>query len=145
MVGGVAAFLAVLILVFSANRASRQAASSSAEPEEQPEPPARQSVQTEGIRRTAGPCTPSLAAGSTLLPGAGRPTGGKALWRCTDAWLHAHGLFEGRAIERNTAIQIAGETAVRYHLRQGNFQEQGSRISLTPEGRAFFLARRRKL
>jgi hypothetical protein len=91
------------------------------------------------------PTTSAAEPSSSILGGSRRPTAGKALWAFTDRWLDENGLYDGKSIDKALATHIAGATAVRYHLAQGNFQERDGRMTLTADGRAHFLKRRKRL
>lgn len=91
------------------------------------------------------PSTSAAEPNSPLVEDARRPTAGKALWAFTDRWLSDNGLYDGESIDKAVATRIAGATAVRYHLAQGNFRESAGQLTLTPGGRAHFLKRRSRL
>lgn len=75
----------------------------------------------------------------------GRPTSGLALFRFTEEWISRNGLYEGRDMAKADAVNIAGLSAISYHLREGNFSEREGRIALTPKGMAHFAKRRGRL
>jgi hypothetical protein len=70
-----------------------------------------------------------------------RPKAGAALFAHTSAFLKLSGMNEGKAYPRNTAVQVVGQTAVKYHAANGNFESTSAGLTLTAKGQAFFMAR----
>lgn len=70
-----------------------------------------------------------------------RPTAGGRLFAFTQAWLEVAGLTEGKAIDRTMARKVAGDTAIAYHAKLGNFETTKDGLALTVKGRNFFAAR----
>lgn len=70
-----------------------------------------------------------------------RPGAGRLLFAFTQAWLTASGLTQGGTLQRAVAEKVAGGTAIRYHLGNGNLSDTKGLLSLTPEGKAQFAAR----
>jgi hypothetical protein len=74
-----------------------------------------------------------------------RPSSGRELFAYTEAWLVLAGLFQGGQIKKTVATEVAGNTAIGYHLGLANFRlggEAGDLISLTDKGLVFFESRR---
>ena len=70
-----------------------------------------------------------------------RPATGRLLHAFTQAWLEMAGLDKGKAISRKEVEQVAGYTAVAYHLKNQRMQEKDGKISLTAAGKLFFKER----
>ena len=70
-----------------------------------------------------------------------RPRAGAALFAHTAAFLALSGINAGQAYPKSKAAQIVGQTAVKYHSANGNFEQTAEGIKLTDKGRAFFAAR----
>lgn len=70
-----------------------------------------------------------------------RPGAGRLLFAFTYAWLASSGLTAGGALQRETAEKVAGGTAIKYHLGNGNLSDSKGSLTLTPAGKAFFAAR----
>lgn len=70
-----------------------------------------------------------------------RPKAGAALFAHTAAFLELSGLNAGQAYPKSKAAQIIGQTAVKYHSANGNFEQTAEGVKLTDKGRAFFAAR----
>ena len=70
-----------------------------------------------------------------------RPKAGAALFAHTAAFLALSGINAGQAYPKSKAAQIIGQTAVKYHSANGNFEQTADGLKLTDKGRAFFAAR----
>lgn len=70
-----------------------------------------------------------------------RPKAGAPLFAFTAAWLTLTGLASGKAAIRADLVKIAGETAVTYHTKNGNFEKTDKGLIMTEKGNAFFAAR----
>lgn len=70
-----------------------------------------------------------------------RPKAGHLLKAFTAAWLDSLGMLEGNAVPRATLVRIAGDTAIGYHTKNGNFERTESGLKITEKGKAFFAAR----
>jgi hypothetical protein len=70
-----------------------------------------------------------------------RPKAGAALFAHTAAFLALSGINAGQAYPKSKAAQIIGQTAVKYHSANGNFEQTAEGLKLTDKGRAFFAAR----
>ena len=70
-----------------------------------------------------------------------RPSQGSRLAAFTAAWLTLTGLTKGNAVSRGTLVKIAGETAINYHTRNGNFEKTEQGLKLSDKGVMFFEAR----
>lgn len=93
------------------------------------------------VRHTAS----QVVSSTPQQPAVRRPTSGLALFRFTEEWITRNGLYEGRDMSKVDAVNTAGRTAISYHVREGNFVEQGGRIALTAKGKAHFAKRRSRL
>lgn len=69
---------------------------------------------------------------------AARPGSGTALASYTSAWLALSGMDDGRAVPVKVLKQIAGDTAVAYHTRNGNLEKTPDGVKLTEAGFAHF-------
>lgn len=67
-----------------------------------------------------------------------RPTAGNRLAGFTAAWLNLTGIMKGNAVQRATLVKIAGETAIAYHTRNGNFEKTETGLKLSEKGAMFF-------
>ena len=70
-----------------------------------------------------------------------RPKAGAALFAHTAAFLELSGLNAGQAYPKSKAVQVIGQTAVKYHASNGNLEQTAEGVKLTDKGRAFFAAR----
>lgn len=70
-----------------------------------------------------------------------RPGAGRLLFAFTQAWLSASGLVAGKPYAKAEAIQVAGATAIAYHLGNGNLTETKGALTLSEKGKTFFVAR----
>lgn len=70
-----------------------------------------------------------------------RPKAGAALFAHTAAFLALSGIAEGKAYPKAKAVQVIGQTAVKYHTANGNFEHTAEGVKMTDKGRAFFAAR----
>ena len=70
-----------------------------------------------------------------------RPKAGAPLFAFTAAWLSLTGMASGKAAIRADLVKIAGETAVTYHTKNGNFEKTDKGLVMTDKGNAFFAAR----
>lgn len=70
-----------------------------------------------------------------------RPKAGAALFAHTAAFLELSGLNAGQAYPKSKAVQVIGQTAVKYHAGNGNIEQTAEGVKLTDKGRAFFAAR----
>jgi hypothetical protein len=85
--------------------------------------------------------TASKPATEATIVDYARPKAGAALFAHTSAFLKLSGMNEGKAYPRNTAVQVVGQTAVKYHAANGNFESTSAGLTLTAKGQAFFMAR----
>lgn len=97
-------------------------------------------------KRAAKPAAKPAAAAPVVTLAYGlkngyRPGAGRLLFAFTHAWLNASGLTAGGTLQRETAEKVAGGTAVKYHLGNGNLSDTKGALSLTAAGKAFFAAR----
>lgn len=70
-----------------------------------------------------------------------RPKAGASLMAFTAAWMNLTGMIDGTPVVRADMVKIAGETAVTYHTKNGNFEKTDKGLAITAKGRAFFAAR----
>lgn len=70
-----------------------------------------------------------------------RPKAGAALFAHTAAFFALSGIADGKAYPKAKAVQVIGQTAVKYHTGNGNFEHTSEGVKLTDKGRAFFAAR----
>lgn len=70
-----------------------------------------------------------------------RPKAGAALFAHTAAFFALSGIADGKAYPKAKAVQVIGQTAVKYHTGNGNFEHTAEGIKMTDKGRAFFAAR----
>jgi hypothetical protein len=63
------------------------------------------------------------------------------LFAHTEAFLTLSGLMDGKAFDIPKATKILGNTAIKYHSNNGNFNKGINGLVLTPKGIAFFNAR----
>lgn len=70
-----------------------------------------------------------------------RPKAGAALFAHTAAFLELSGMNAGQAYPKSKAVQVIGQTAVKYHAGNGNIEQTAEGVKLTDKGRAFFAAR----
>lgn len=70
-----------------------------------------------------------------------RPKAGASLFAFTAAWLTLTGMAEGKPAARANLVKIAGETAITYHTKNGNFAKTDKGLVMTEKGLAFFAAR----
>ena len=110
--------------------------------------PAQQATQaTETTQETTQAPTqePAPAAAPKTLAYAiedyARPHAGAALFAHTAAFFALSGIAEGKAYPKSKAVQVIGQTAVKYHTKNGNFEHTAEGVKLTDKGRAFFAAR----
>lgn len=76
------------------------------------------------------------------LKNGARPTAGNRLFSYTMAWLGESGMLtDGAKVARAQLTQIAGSTAVAYHLSKGNLEATDAGIGLTDAGFSYFLTR----
>ena len=67
-----------------------------------------------------------------------RPSAGAALFALTHAWLSLSGMAAGKAYPKAEAVQVAGSTAVAYHIGNGNFDCNAGMLTLTRKGQEKF-------
>lgn len=87
---------------------------------------------------------PAAAAPKTLayaIADYARPKAGAALFAHTAAFFALSGINEGKAYPKAKAVQVIGQTAVKYHTGNGNLEHTAEGVKLTDKGRAFFAAR----
>lgn len=70
-----------------------------------------------------------------------RPKAGAALFAHTSAFLKLSGMNEGKAYPRAKASQIVGNTTIKYHTHNGNFEATSAGLTLSTKGNAFFASR----
>jgi hypothetical protein len=70
-----------------------------------------------------------------------RPNAGAALFAHTAAFLKLSGMQEGKAYPKAKASQVIGQTAIKYHTSNGNFEATSAGLTLSSKGNAFFMAR----
>lgn len=70
-----------------------------------------------------------------------RPKAGNTLFAFTAAWLNLTGMAAGKPAIRAELVKVAGETAVTYHTKNGNFEKTDKGLVMTEKGFAFFAAR----
>lgn len=70
-----------------------------------------------------------------------RPKAGQLLTSFTAAWLDMTGLNAGMAVPRTALIKIAGETAIAYHVKNGNFTKTENGLALSEKGQMAFASR----
>lgn len=64
---------------------------------------------------------------------------GHALKAYTRAWMAHSGMTRGAAMPRAMMSKIAGDTAIRYHVKLGNFAvTESNEITITDAGKDFF-------
>lgn len=92
------------------------------------------------VKRTVrkAPAKPAI---KFLVADFARPTQGHALAGFTAAWMTLTGILKGAAVPRATLVRIAGETAINYHTRNGNFEKTEQGLKLSAKGVEFFAAR----
>jgi hypothetical protein len=76
-----------------------------------------------------------------VVTGAARPSAGSALASYTAAWLQLSGMATGHVCPAATVRQVAGDTALAYHVKQGNMERTDKGIQLTEQGILHFLSR----
>jgi hypothetical protein len=67
-----------------------------------------------------------------------RPGAGNYLASYTAAWMNITGFDTGTVLSRVHVLALAGETAVKYHLKQGNFEEVDNGMRISAQGRLHF-------
>lgn len=72
----------------------------------------------------------------------GRPVSGTNLFAYTAAWLEMSGLNKGKSENRRTLENIAGATAISYHIKNGRMIEKDGKVSLSEGGKIHFAARK---
>ena len=70
-----------------------------------------------------------------------RPSAGGALFAHTQAFFELSGLSTGGAYAKAKALQVIGNTAIKYHSSNGNFETTDQGLKLTAKGQAFFAIR----
>lgn len=100
--------------------------------------PAAKSAARKTTVKTVKPPVPVIAFG---VHNGYRPGAGRLLFAFTQAWLHASGLLSGKTYAKAEAIQVAGATAIAYHLGNGNLTETKGALTLSDKGKTFFVAR----
>jgi hypothetical protein len=70
-----------------------------------------------------------------------RPAHGHALFAYTAAWRELSGLDKGNTVPRATLVKIAGETAIAYHTKNGNFEKTENGLKMSAKGQLFFAAK----
>lgn len=63
------------------------------------------------------------------------------LFAFTQAWMEIAGLQDGKSIPKEDARKVAGDSAISYHTRLGNFETTKDGLTLSVKGRNFFAAR----
>jgi hypothetical protein len=69
-----------------------------------------------------------------------RGSGAHKLFAHTAAWLQLTGLIDGESAPVELVEDLGG-SALRYHTKQGNFEQSQGRVTLTQKGTAKFIAR----
>lgn len=67
-----------------------------------------------------------------------RPGSGNGLASYTAAWQAITGFDNGAILPRATLLKLAGDTAVKYHLNKGNFEEVSTGMRITEQGKLHF-------
>ena len=67
-----------------------------------------------------------------------RAASGPLLWAHTAAWLELSGMLSGKSFSKKAAQNVAGNTAIAYHLQKGTFEQVGDKIKLTAGGKHHF-------
>lgn len=80
-----------------------------------------------------------------LMAGGARPGAGDRLKAHTQAVLELFGMDKGAAVEKAQLRKVVGDQAIRYNVDKGAFKVEGGKVSLTPQGAAFFKERLAKL
>lgn len=80
-----------------------------------------------------------------LMAGGARPGAGDRLKAHTQAVLELYGMDKGAAVEKAQLRKVVGDQAIRYNVDKGAFKVEGGKVSLTPQGAAFFKERLAKL
>lgn len=108
--------------------------------------PATVSKAKPAIKSVAKPATvPQVSVNNSPIAYAivdyARPKAGAALFAHTSAFLKLSGMNEGKAYSRVKASQVVGNTAIKYHTLNGNFEATSAGLTLSSKGNAFFTAR----
>jgi len=74
-----------------------------------------------------------------LVASSGRPSSGGLLYAFTKAWMILLGMDTGAAYPKKTIATIAGDTAVSYHIKQGNFVMTEKGLELSSFGKRLFI------
>lgn len=93
------------------------------------------------VKRTVRKAVKATNAVKFVIVDFARPNQGNRLLAFTAAWLELTGLNKGNAMSRAALIAIAGETAINYHTRNGNFEKTEAGLKLSEKGAMFFAAR----
>lgn len=67
-----------------------------------------------------------------------RPGAGNMLASYSAAWMAITGFDSGAILPRSVMLALAGETAVKYHLKTGNFEETATGMRITAQGKLHF-------
>lgn len=104
-------------------------------------PAKKAATQKAATQKAAAPAAPTNGA-KFYVKASGRPGSGKGLFAYTAAWLQETGLIDGGSIPRAVAVQLAGATAIGYHVTStGRFIDNGGQISLAPNAANAFMDR----
>ncbi len=101
-------------------------------------PKAKPKAKPKAAQKAKGP---SFA----LMAGGARPGAGDRLKAHTQAVLELFGMDKGAAVEKAQLRKVVGDQAIRYNVDKGAFKVEGGKVSLTPQGAAFFKERLAKL
>lgn len=84
------------------------------------------------------PAKPALAF---MLHPYARPSAGNRLAAYTSAWMFLTGMAEGKPVAGALVRELAGDTAIAWHIKQGNFERTAEGIKLTDVGMSAFGSR----
>ena len=93
----------------------------------------------------AKPAPKAKGPSFALMAGGARPGAGDRLKAHTQAVLELFGMDKGAAVEKAQLRKVVGDQAIRYNVDKGAFKVEGGKVSLTPQGAAFFKERLAKL
>lgn len=101
--------------------------------------PAKKTTVRKAVAKKAAPV--ALPTVKYSIVDFARPKAGNTLFAFTSAWLELTGLSNGGAMARTRLVQIAGETAITYHTKNGNLAKTESGLTLSDKGQMFFATR----
>ena len=104
--------------------------------------PAPAKVAPVKVAKTLKPAKAAAPAIPYAIHNGSRPGSGALLFAFTHAWLSMSGLASGKAYPKAQAQQVAGKTAIAYHLDNGNFSVDASgNLRITAKGQRKFSER----